>query len=119
MVGVTPLLDSIAAARRAGLVLTRKPDGQLVIRGPREHEQLVRSLLDRKHDVLAVLAVYTGDARCLDWRHARVLADMQPCVLCQRPSLLIEPYDGRPCHKMCAEAAIRSGAVPAMRRRAA
>lgn len=32
--------------------------------------------------------------------------DYQPCSLCHRPTLLIEPYDRRPCHKTCAEAAI-------------
>jgi len=110
-----PLLDLIAAARRAGLVVMRKPDGQLIIRGPRKHEQLVRALLDRKPDVLAVLAVYCGEVQRLDWRREPVLGDPQPCALCRRSTLLVEPYDGRPCHKTCAEAAIRWGTAPAAR----
>jgi hypothetical protein len=109
---MTALLDMLAAARRAGLVLTRRDD-QLVIRGPREHEQLVRALLDRKPDVLAVLAVYNGEVPRLDWRREPLLADYKPCALCRRSTLLVEPFDGRPCHKTCAEAVIRWGTVPA------
>ena len=109
---MTPLLESLAAAKRAGLVLARKPDGQLVIRGPPEHEPLVRSLLNRKPDVLAILAVYNGDATRLDWRRERILEESRPCALCGRPTVLVEPYDSRPAHKTCAEAAIRWGTVP-------
>jgi hypothetical protein len=103
-----PLLDLIADARRAGLVIARRAD-QLVVRGPRTHEPLVQALLDRKPDVLAVIAVYGGEAPRLDWRKGRILDHPQPCALCSRPTLLIEPYDQRPCHKGCAEAAIRWG----------
>lgn len=43
----------------------------------------------------------------LDWRTtARVSAQPRRCVLCGRPALLIAP-DGRPCHKVCAEARLR------------
>jgi len=110
-----PLLDLLASARRAGLILTRQAEGQLVIRGPRTHEQLVQSLLARKPDVLTVLAVYAGEVTGLDWRHARVLDKKQPCTLCRRPALLVEPYDQRPCHKTCAETMIRWGTAPAAR----
>ncbi len=110
-----PLLDLLASARRAGLLLGRREDGQLLIRGPREHEPLVRSLLVRKAEVLAILAVYDGTVTGLDWRHARALDKKQPCALCRRPALLIEPYDNRPAHKVCAEAAIRWGTIPAVR----
>lgn len=103
-----PFLELVAAAREAGLVLTRRDD-QLIARGPRQHEQLVRSLLDRKPDVLVVLPAYTGRVTRLDWRRERILDDFQPCTLCRRPTLLIEPYDQRPCHKTCAEAAIGRG----------
>ncbi len=109
----TSLLELIAAARRAELVVTRRSDGQLVIRGPRQHEQLVRALLDRKPDVLAV---YAGEADRLDWRRQRILDEPRPCSLCRRPTLLIEPYDKRPCHKSCAEAAIRRGITGAVHR---
>lgn len=111
-----PLLELLAAARRAELILARRADGQLVIRGPRKHEQLVRAMLVRKPDVLAVLAVYSGGAPRLDWRREPILGESQPCALCCRPTLLIEPYDGRACHKTCAEAAIRWGTTPAARK---
>jgi hypothetical protein len=107
----TTLIELLAAAHRAGLVLAHRPDGQLVIRGPRSHEPLVRSLLARKPEVLTALAVYNGDAPKLDWRKGRILDQAQPCVLCGKRTLLIEPYDDRPCHKSCAEAAIRWGSV--------
>lgn len=110
----SPLLDLLANARRAGLALARR-DGQLVIRGPREHERLVRALLDRKPDVLAVLAVYRGEVLRLDWRRGQVLDHPRPCSLCRGPTLLVEPYDGRPCHKTCAEAAIRWGSAARVR----
>lgn len=110
-----PLLDLLAAARRAGLVLDYRADGQLVIRGPRIHEQLVRALLARKPDVLAVLAVYNGGAQRLDWRRQRILDDPRPCSFCLRPTLLVEPYDARSCHKTCAEAAIRWGTAANVR----
>jgi len=110
-----PLLELLASARRAGLIFTGQADGQLVIRGPRRHEQLVRSLLARKPDVLTVLAAYTGEVTGLDWRHVRVLNEPRLCALCGRPALLFEPYDQRPCHKVCAEAAIRWGTIPAVR----
>ena len=107
----TTLIELLAAARRAGLVIAYQPDGQLVIRGPRAHEPLVRSLLARKPEVLTALAVYNGDAPKLDWRKGRILEQLQPCVLCGKRTLLIEPYDERPCHKTCAEAAIRWGSA--------
>lgn len=110
-----PLLELLAEARRAGLAASRQRDGQLVIRGPRQHEHLVRALLARKDDVLSVLSVYVGDVPSLDWRRATVLGDYRPCALCKRNALLVEPYDNRPCHKVCAEAAIRWGSVPAVR----
>lgn len=113
---MTPLLGLLADARRAGLVLARRDD-QLVVRGPRQHEQLVRSLLARKQDVLAVLPVYSGDALRLDWRREPILGDYQPCALCHRPTLLIEPYDGRAAHKTCCEAVIRWGTVPTLKSR--
>ena len=104
-----PVIELAARARRAGLTVARKPDGQLVIRGPRQHEQLARALRSRKPAVTAIFAVLHGDAPRLDWRREPILDQPRPCVLCRRPTILIEPYDGRPCHKTCAEAAIRWG----------
>ena len=109
------LIELLAQARHAGLVLVHQADGQLVIRGPRSHEPLVRSLLARKPEVLTVLAVYNGAAPCLDWRKGRILDQPQPCTLCGNKTLLIEPYDDRPCHKSCAEAAIRWGSAAGAR----
>jgi hypothetical protein len=114
--GLTPFLELIASARRAGLVLARNSDGQLVIRGPRAHEQIVRALLARKADVLAVMAVYNGEVRRLDWRREPILGEMQPCSLCHRRTVFIEPFDRRPSHKTCAEAAIRWGTTAARTR---
>lgn len=105
---MTGLLESLSRARQAGLVLTRR-DTELVIRGPRAYESLVRVLLNRKADVLALLPVYNGTATRLDWRQEPILSEPEPCVLCHWPALLIEPYDQRPCHKTCAEAALRWG----------
>lgn len=111
-----PLLELLAEARRAGLTARLDgQDGQLIIRGPREHEQLVRALLARKADVLAVLPAYTGTVPSLDWHRATVLREYQPCALCGRKAMLIEPYDGRPCHKTCGEAAVRWGSIPVAR----
>jgi hypothetical protein len=42
-----------------------------------------------------------------------ILEQPQNCVLCGRQTLLIEPYDGRPCHKSCAEDAIGQRAAMA------
>ncbi len=108
----TALIEMLTRARRAGLVLALRAGGQLVIRGPRSCEPLVQALLARKADVITVLAVYNGHVPRLDWRREPILDHLQPCVLCRRPTLLIEPYDGRPCHKSCAEASIRWGTLP-------
>jgi len=69
-----PFLSLISDARRAGLTAARLPDGQLVIRGPRAQESLVRALLDRKAEVLTVLPVFNGEAPRLDWRRGRGVA---------------------------------------------
>jgi hypothetical protein len=108
----TAFIQLLARARRSGLVFAAGPDGQLVIRGPRSCEPLVHALLARKADVLGVLAIYNGRVERLDWRRQPILSTLQPCVLCRCPTLLIEPYDSQPCHKTCAEAVIRWGAVP-------
>ncbi|HZR53641.1 MAG TPA: hypothetical protein VFB06_29555 [Streptosporangiaceae bacterium] len=105
---MTGLIELLAQARQAKLDIEQKDD-RLVIRGPREHERLVRALLDRKPEVLSVLAVYNGEVSRLDWRREPILSQAAPCALCGRSTFLIEPYDRRACHKTCAEAAIRWG----------
>ena len=106
------LIELLAQARRAKLTLGRDPDGMLRIRGPREAEPLVRALLARKEDVLAAMAYYGGEAPVLNWKRATVLGEPQPCTRCGSPAHLLDPYDGKPWHKSCAEAAIRWGAAP-------
>ena len=99
---------------RAGLTVARidgtsGEEDTLRIRGPRSAEPLARELLARKEDVLTTVSVYNGPARHLDWRRGRTSDKPKPCFLCGRPALCIEPWDGRPCHKSCAEAAIGRG----------
>jgi hypothetical protein len=117
---MTPLIELLTQARQAGLTLTRiagarSDEDSLHIRGPRSAEPLVQELLGRKKEVLTTVAIYNGLVTCLDWRKGRILDQPQPCLLCSKKTLLIEPYDGRPCHKSCAEAAIGPGAVPGRR----
>jgi hypothetical protein len=109
---MSTLIDLLVQARKARLILTHGEDDILRIRGPRSAEPLVRELLARKEQVLTTVAVYSGVVERLDWRKGRILDQPRPCVLCGRKTLLIEPYDGRPSHKSCAEAAIRWGTQP-------
>lgn len=121
---MTVLIDLLARARAAGLTLARiegarGEEDTLRIRGPRSAEPLVRELLDRKESVLTTVSVYNGTAPRLDWRKGRILGQPQPCLLCGRPTILLDPYDERPCHKGCAEAAIRQGTAPNAKAKAA
>jgi hypothetical protein len=108
---MTTVIELLAQARKAQLTLSRGEDDTLRVRGPRSAEPLVRELLSRKDAVLTTVSVYNGFAERLDWRRGRILDQPQPCVLCGKNTLLIEPYDSRPCHKSCAEAAIRWGSA--------
>jgi hypothetical protein len=101
------LLGLLSNARTAGFEIDRDADGLLRIRGPRTAETLARALLARKAEVLTAVHVWNGRAGVLDWRHARVLDNPWPCVLCGARTLLLDPWDGEPMHKSCAEAAIR------------
>lgn len=109
---MTPLIDLLARSHAAGLRLSRGEEDTLRVRGPRSAETLVRELLERKEAVLTTLSVYNGTAPRLDWRKGRILGQPQPCVLCGKATILLEPYDDRPCHKGCAETAIRQGPAP-------
>jgi hypothetical protein len=102
----TPLFDLMKQARQAGLRLASEEGGGLQIRGSRAHEALVRQLLERKAEVLAVVSVYNGAAPVLDWRKFPISAESRSCILCRHPTLLLD-WDRRPCHKRCAEAVIR------------
>ena len=102
-----PLVVLLGRARTAGLHISAT-DGRLHITGPREHGALARALLARKPDVLTLVDAYNGPPRLLDWQAAAV-RDPAPCVLCGRPALLRDPYDGVPMHRTCAERAVRWG----------
>mgnify|MGYP001233687543 FL=1 len=102
-----PLVVLLGRARTAGLHITAT-DGRLRVTGPREHGALARALLARKPDVLTLVDAYNGRRRLLDWQAAAV-RDPRPCVLCGRPALLRDPYDGVPMHRTCAERAVRWG----------
>lgn len=114
-----PLVELLARARQQGLTIGRGADGTLRIRGPKASEPLARALLARKAEVLTAEPVYNGTALRLDWRREPILTSPQPCVLCRRPTLLIEPWDKRPAHKTCCEAAIRWGTAQDSRREGA
>lgn len=103
----TPLLVLLGRARTAGLHITAT-EGRLRITGPREHGALARALLRRKDEVLALVDIYNGHRRLLDWRAAAVRGPA-PCILCGGPSLLRDPHDGTPLHRTCAELAIHRG----------
>jgi hypothetical protein len=109
---MSTVIDLLEQARRSKLILSCSDGETLSIRGPRSAEPLVRELLERKADVLTTVNVYNGLAGRLDWRKGKILDQPKPCVLCGKKTLLIEPYDNRPCHKTCAETAIRRGAKP-------
>jgi hypothetical protein len=109
---MSTVIELLVQARSRRLTLTCGEDDTLRIRGPRSAEPIVRELLERKADVLTTVNVYNGLVKRLDWRKGRILDQPEPCVLCGKKTLPIEPYDGRPCHKGCAEAAIGQGTVP-------
>ena len=117
---MSTVIDLLIQARRAGLALTRidgarTDEETLRVRGPRSAEPLVRELLSRKKEVLTTVNAYNGLVERLDWRKGRILDQPKPCVLCGKKTLLLEPYDGRPCHKTCAETAIRWGTARRVR----
>ncbi|MBB6001342.1 hypothetical protein HNR25_005173 [Streptomonospora salina] len=100
----------LARAKAAGLTL-RALDGRLRIAGPRRHGDLGQALLERKETVLEILPTYLGERPGLDWCHGGV-GELAPCLLCGRPSLVRDPYEYVPMHKLCADPAIRWGVLP-------
>lgn len=59
-------------------------------------------------ELTALVDIYNGRRRLLDWRAAAVRGPA-PCILCGSPSLLRDPHDGTPLHRTCAELAIQRG----------
>ncbi len=107
---MTVLISLLTQARQAGLRLANE-DGSLQVRGSRAHEALVRQLLDRKTEVIGVVNVYSGVVPVLDWRRFPISSEPRACVICRRPTLLLD-FDRRPCHKGCAEKSISPIANP-------
>ncbi|MFF0245041.1 hypothetical protein ACWEU6_05225 [Streptosporangium sandarakinum] len=102
------LIHLLIEARQAGLDLVRGPEGKLIVRGPRTAGSLVRRVLDRKDHILhGYVDFYSGKAGCLNWRTAAVSERAKCCVLCGRWSILRDPIENRPMHKVCAENSIR------------
>jgi hypothetical protein len=102
----TSLVQMLTKARAAGFALTKNPDGTLTVRGSKSEAALVRVLLARKLEVLTFVDLYNGRITLLDWRHATVGEHPARCVLCRRPALLRDPFDGLPMHKTCVERAL-------------
>jgi hypothetical protein len=107
-------IQLLANAQRAGVTLTRTWLG-IDLGGPPQTRPLIAALRDRSALLRNTFWVYTGVAPLLDWRNehrATVITPARPCHLCRKPTGLLDPFDHRPCHKLCAEAAIAPLPVP-------
>lgn len=96
-----PLIRAVSRAVRAGVELSRNPDGTLEITAPPESVYLGRALRAREADILAL-----GD-----WRRADV-AESARCILCGGSAMLRDPIDKAPCHKVCWDSLWISAAPP-------
>lgn len=99
------LIRALIAARAAGATITRDGD-RLIVRGPQAVRPYAQALIARKDEALTLVDYLTGTASALVWRTAKVADRPGRCVLCGKPALLLDPYDGKPTHKVCAEAAL-------------
>lgn len=109
----THLIHTLIEARRAGLDITRGPEGKLIVRGPRTAGHLVTRILDRKEQILdGYVDFYSGTAGCLNWRTAVVGDRAKRCILCGHWAILRDPIEGKPMHKVCAENSIRPEGLP-------
>jgi hypothetical protein len=113
----------LADAQRAGITLNRNPTGTAInVDGPPAARSLVADLRERTALLRNVFWVYTGVAPLLDWQNehrATVIDPARLCHLCARATSLLDPFDRRPCHKTCAEEAIKPRAAPPARARPA
>lgn len=103
------LLELLVAARAARIELFRGTTGILRMRRPDDAAPLAGQLIGRKKDLLAVVDFYSGTTATLGWKTARTAPDGSTCVLCGGSTMLLDPYDGQPCHKTCYETAIAPG----------
>lgn len=94
-----PLVILVAQARAAGVVIARGTESALTLRAPRAAAALARQIRARDADVL----------KLYDWSHAPV-SESAPCVLCLQPSVLRDPAEGTPCHKVCCDPLMRAAA---------
>lgn len=89
----TPLVLIVQQAHQIGIRFERRRDGSLGIRTNAAADTVARALRARDAEVL----------RLFEWRNASV-ADAASCLLCSKPTILREPVDSRPCHKICCDA---------------
>jgi hypothetical protein len=91
------LVDLVAQARAAGVVISRGRDGALLLEAPNGAAAYAMTLRERDVDVLALY----------DW-HGAQLGDPQPCRLCGDLALLRDPISRKPCHKVCVDALLHA-----------
>lgn len=104
------LIRTASAARAAGATITRDGD-RLIIRGPAAVKPYAAALLARKDEVLTLVDVLAGAATTVDWRGATLATKPGRCVICGGKALLLDPYDRKPMHKVCAEGALTTPAM--------
>lgn len=94
--------DLLERARAARLRVYLDAARRLRVLGP-ESAALVASEL-MAHKVL--LATWLRAGVRLDWSRAALAMHPAPCVDCGQPTRLLDPADGQPRHKTCAEQAV-------------
>lgn len=93
-----PIVALMAQAAAVGVRVQRISEDHLDILAPPAAAPAAKLVRSRAAEVL----------RLFDWTHAAVAAPA-PCLLCQRPAMLRDPVDSKPCHKVCADAALFDG----------
>ena len=95
--------QAVLTAASLGLSVNVLSDGRVRVVGDARHGEAARDLLAHKQQVIRTLA----DGKFgLDWFSGQHFGRRpEPCRHCQRPAGLRDD-DGRPAHKVCAEAAV-------------
>jgi len=94
----TPIVTLMAQAAAAGVRVQRTREDHLDILGPPAAAPVAKLVRSRAAEVL----------RLFDWTHAAVTAPA-PCLLCEKPAILRDPANSKPCHKVCADATLYAG----------